>query len=272
MIKGAYRDTVRRAKSFRELKKRGRAHTGKPEVRRVTITYSDTQDWRLEDGVIKLRTHMGWVELRCRNHKQLHRYLYGGWKLGGELKFRLIGRKVVVYLTFAKHFEIEYDPRNVVAVDVNENNVTVAVFKSGALADLYRVETGLGRLVIAYSERRKRITESKSTKIREVGKKLKRPRERERKHDVLRKTARIIEKLAVENRAIVVVGDVGEKANEGMEEDVSSKLRHRIHQWGVATITKLLEEKPAHVARVSEAGTSSRDPFTGKSIKTSTPW
>ncbi len=67
LIKGCYRDAVRRAKSFRELRKRGRAYTGKPEVRRVTVTYSDTQDWRLEDGVIKLRTHIGWVELRYRN-------------------------------------------------------------------------------------------------------------------------------------------------------------------------------------------------------------
>jgi putative transposase len=32
VIKGAYRDAVRRAKSFRERLKKGRAYTGKPEV------------------------------------------------------------------------------------------------------------------------------------------------------------------------------------------------------------------------------------------------
>jgi len=100
VIKGAYRDAVRRAKSFRGRKKKGKVHKDKPEVRRVTITYSDSQDWRLEDGVIKLRAHRGWAELHYRNHKQLHRYLYGGWRLASELRFKILGKKVVVYLSF----------------------------------------------------------------------------------------------------------------------------------------------------------------------------
>jgi len=41
LVKGAITDAVRRAKSFLKLKKRGRAYTDKPEVRRVTITYPD---------------------------------------------------------------------------------------------------------------------------------------------------------------------------------------------------------------------------------------
>jgi hypothetical protein len=55
LIKGAYRDAVRRAKSFRDAKKRGKAYTEAPEVRRVALTFSDAQDWRLEDGALKLR-------------------------------------------------------------------------------------------------------------------------------------------------------------------------------------------------------------------------
>ena len=267
VIKGAYRDAVRRAKSFRERKKRGRVHKDKPEVRRVTITYSDSQDWRLEDGVIKLRTHRGWVELRCRSHKQLRRYLYSGWRLASELRFKILGKKVVTYLSFTREFEVGYDLRNVVAVDVNENNVTIALFKDGVLSDVYRVETGLGRVVVAYSERRKRITQGKSTKTREVKRKLRRLRERERKQDVLRKTAKLIESLAIENRAVIVVGNINEKAKERMEEDASNKLRHRIHQWSVKKLIELLDEKPIHIVEVSERGTSSRDPFTGKRIR-----
>jgi IS605 OrfB family transposase len=267
VIKGAYRDAVRRAKSFRERMKKGKAYKDKPEVRRVTITYSDSQDWRLEDGVIKLRTHRGWVELHYRNHKQLHRCLYGGWRLASELRFKILGKKVVVYLSFTREFEVGYDPRNIVAVDVNENNVTIALFKDGVLSDVYRVETNLGRIVIAYSERRKRITQGKSTKTREVKRKLRSLRERERKLDVLRKTARFIETLAVESRAVVVVGNINEKAKERMERGASIKLRHRIHQWSVRKLVELLDEKPVHVVKVSERGTSSKDPFTGKMIK-----
>jgi IS605 OrfB family transposase len=267
VIKGAYRDATRRAKSFRERKKKGKAHKDKPEVKRVTITYSDSQDWRLEDGVIKLKTHRGWVELHYRNHKQLYKYLYGGWKLASELRFKILGRKIIVYLSFTKSFEVNYNPGNVVAVDVNENNVTVALFKDDALADVYRIETNLGRVVVAYSERRKRIAQGKSTKVREVKEKLKKLREKERKLDVLRKTAKFIENLAVESRAVVVVGNIDEKAKERMEKNSSSKLRHRIHQWSVKKLIELLDEKPVHVVKVSERGISSKDPFTGKRIK-----
>jgi IS605 OrfB family transposase len=267
VIKGAYRDAVRRAKSFRERKKRGKVCKDKPEVRRVTITYSDSQDWRLEGGVIKIRTHRGWLKLHYRSHKQLHRYLYGGWRLASELRFKLLGRKIVAYLTFAKDFDVNYDPRNVVAVDVNENNVTIALFKDGVLSDVYRVETNLGRIVISYSERRERATRGKSTKVREVKKKLRRHREKERKLDVLRKTANFIERLAIENKAITVVGSINEKAKEKMERGASSKLRHRIHQWSVKKLIDLLDEKPIHIVKVSERGTSSRDPFTDRRIK-----
>jgi len=267
VIKGAYRDAVRRAKSFRERMKKGKVYKDKPEVRRVTITYSDSQDWRLEDGFVKIRARSGWVELHYRNHKQLHRYLCSGWRLASELRFKILGKKVIVYLTFTREFDINYDPKNVIAVDVNENNVTVAVFKDGSLTDIYRVETGLGRIVVVYSERRKRITQGKSTKTREVRRKLRRLRERERKQDVLRKTAKLIESLAIENRAVVVIGNINEKAKKRMEEDANSKLRHRIHQWSVRKLVELLDKKSVHVVKVSERGTSSRDPFTGRRIR-----
>ena len=95
---------------------------------------------------------------------------------------------------------------------------------------------------------------------------FKKLREGERKLDVLRKTAKLIESLAIENKAVVVVGDVNEKVKEKMERDVSNKLRHRIHQWSVRKIVELLDEKLVHVVKVSEMGTSSRDPFTGLKI------
>jgi len=267
VIKGAYRDAVRRAKSFRELKRKGRAYTDKPEVRRVTIVYADSQDWRIEDGAIKLKTHVGWVQLHYGNHKQLHRYLYGGWKLAGELRLKLVGRKVLAYLAFTRDFEVDYDPESAVAVDVNENNVTVAVFKNGTLTEVYRLETGLGRIVIAYAERRKRIAEGESTKTRGVRRKLRKLRERKRKLDTLRKVAKFVEELAVANRAAVVVGRVNRKTKEKIVENKSRKLKHRIHQWNASTMINLLEEKPMHVVKVSESGTSSRDPFTGARIR-----
>jgi IS605 OrfB family transposase len=197
----------------------------------------------------------------------LRKYVYSDWRLASELRLRITRKKIIAYLTFTKSFEVAYEPQNVVAVDVNENNVTMAVFNDGVLSDIHRVETNLGRMVIAYAERRKRITRGNSTKAREVRKKLKKLREGERKLDVLRKTAKFIERLAIEKKAVVVVGNVNGRAKERMEENVNNRLRHRIHQWSVSTLIKLLDEKPIRFEKVSENGTSSRDPFTGFLIK-----
>jgi len=161
LIKGAYRDATRRAKSFRDTKKRGKAYTEMPEVRHVTLTFSDAQDWRLEGGALKLRIGGRWTELRYSGHKQLHRYLYGGWRLAGELKLKRRGKHWVAYLTFKRDFDVDPDPRNVVAVDVNENNITAAVFVDGTLREAWRLETGLGHMVIAYAERRRKIVEGR---------------------------------------------------------------------------------------------------------------
>jgi putative transposase len=267
VIKGAYRDATRRAKSFRERLKKGRARTRKPKVRRVTIVYSDNQDWKIENGSLKIRTHSRWVELRYANNRQLHRYLYGGWIPASELKLKADGgRRVLAYITFVKVYTVFYDKKNVIAVDGNENNITIAVFRNGVLVEVIRIETGLGRIVIAYAVRRKRISKGKSTKTREVKKKLRKLREGDRKRDILYKVARFIEELAKENNAVVVVGDISGDDKERMEKNKSRKLRHRIHQWSIATLIKLLEDRPVHVVRVSERGSSSVDPFTRKRI------
>lgn len=47
LVKGAIADAARRAKSFLRLKRQGQAYTDKLEVRRITITHPDNQDWRL---------------------------------------------------------------------------------------------------------------------------------------------------------------------------------------------------------------------------------
>jgi putative transposase len=267
VIKGAYRDAVRRAKSFRERLKKGKAYTSKPKVRRVTIVYSDNQDWRIESGSLKIKTHRGWVELKYRNNRQLLRYLYGGWIPASELKLKADGgRRVLAYITFVKVYAVFYDKKNVIAVDGNENNITIAVFRNGVLVEVIRVETGLGRIVIAYAVRRKRISKGKSTKTREVKKKLKMLREGDRKRDILYKVVNFIEELAKENNAVVVIGDISGDDKGRMEKNMGRKLRHRIHQWSIATLIKLLEDRPIHVVRVSERGSSSVDPFTRKRI------
>jgi IS605 OrfB family transposase len=188
-----------------------------------------------------------------------------------ELRLKLSSGKILVYLTLAREFEVSYNPDNAVAVDLNENNVTLAVFIDRRLHEIYRVETNIGRIVIAYSERRRRITEGRSTRDRVARKSLRKLREGERKEDIIYKTARIIEEIAKKHDAALVVGNA-HRGKSRMASNANKKsLRHRIHQWCASKIVEILNNKPLYVVEESEAYSSSRDPFSRKPIKRYTP-
>ena len=275
VIKGSYRDVLRRVKSFNKLKRKGIAKTERPVVKRVTITFSDSQDWKLENGAIRIKSDVikdEWLELKYRDTKLLHRYLYrdDGWELAEELKIKLIDGKIFCYLTFKKEVEVK-ENKNMLAVDVNENNVTAVLFKDGKIDEAYRIETNMGNLVISYSERRKRITQSRSTKDREVKKALKKLREKERKEDTIYQTSNILEEIATKSDAIIVVGEVFKGKKKIEKKTHSDKLRHRMHQWSVTKLVDVLENKPIYVDTINEAYTSTTDPFTGKRLETFSP-
>lgn len=90
------------------------------------------------------------------------------------MRFKIIGRRLVFYLTFEKEFEVEYEPTNIMAMDINENNVTIAVYKSVKLVYLEHIETGLSSIVIAYAEKRRRIMRGRHWSDRGVKKMLRR--------------------------------------------------------------------------------------------------
>jgi IS605 OrfB family transposase len=223
----------------------------------------------LKEGAIEVKTHRGWNRIGYRNNKQLHRYLYNNWKPSSELKLKLTDGKILVYPTLAREFEVFYNPDNSVAVDTNENNVTLAVFVGRKLHEIYRVETNIGMIVIAYSERRRRITEGRSTRDRDARKALRKLHERERK-DIIYKTAKIIEEIAKRYNAVLVVGNT-HRGKDRMASNARKRLRHRIHQWCASKLVETLNNKPLHVFEESEAYPPSRDPSSGKPIKRYTP-
>ncbi len=271
VIKGAYRDAVRRARSFKKKKRKGETEKDKPVIRSITLIYSDSQDWRLREGAIEVRTHRGWNRIGYRNNKHLHRYLYNNWKPSSELKLKLTGGRILIYLTFTKEFEVSYNPDNSVAVDINENNVTLAVFIDRRLHEIYRIETNIGRIVIAYSERRRKIAENRSTRDRIARKALRKLREKERKEDIIYKTAGIIEEIARKYSATVVVGNAHRGKSRMASKASKKNLRHRIHQWCASKLVETFNNKPLYIVEGSEAYSSSRDPFSDKPIKRYTP-
>jgi len=145
---------------------RGLTRKDKPEYKRVVITIPNTINWRFNKVSVSVLTHKGWVEIPLRITKQFTHYLYDGWRVSQELKLRLVGRKALVWLGFEKEVEVETEEGNYISMDVNENNVTLAVFEGFKLKELRRYETGLGRIVLNYSLRREEITKGYSTKGR----------------------------------------------------------------------------------------------------------
>ena len=154
VIEGAYVVAGRIVKSFRERRKRGLTRKDKPEYKRVMITIPNMVNWRFNKVSVSVLTHKGWVEIPLMVTRQLIRYLHESWRVSQELKLRLVGRKVLVWLTFEREVEVESKEGNHISIDVNENNVTLAVFEGFKLKELRRYETGLGRVVVNYSIRR----------------------------------------------------------------------------------------------------------------------
>ena len=101
-------------------------------------------------------------------------------------------------------------------------------------------------IVIAYSERRRRITEGRSTRDKDARKSLRKLRERE--GDVVRKTARIIEEIAKKHNTALVVGNT-HRSKSRMASNARKSLRHRIHQCCASKIVEILNNKPLHVLR-----------------------
>jgi IS605 OrfB family transposase len=267
VIEGAYIVAGRIVKSFRERRKRGLTRKDKPEYKRVVITIPNMINWRFNRVFISVLTHKGWVEIPLKFTKQFTRYVYGGWRVSQELKLRLVGRKILVWLTFEKEVEVESKDGNYISIDVNENNVALAVFEGFKLKELRRYETGLGKLVINYSIRREEITRGYSTKDELIKKKLRKLREKERKLDILRKTVKRITELARSLKAKVVVGKFSSKVKDKMEGNKNDKLRHRIHQWSVIKFVDMLKTQPIEVEEVSESYTSSINPFNGEKLR-----
>lgn len=186
-IHTACQDAATRIKSFLELKRRGRVYTERPSVKNVSI-WLDDHLWRpLGYTAIRVATHRGWIIVEFQPHKLYWRYINSGWRLRTQPKLKLDPeeRRVYVYLVFEREVG-EYKPRGWMAVDVNENNVTVLVDGKA-----YKFITMLRRTVERYYVHRRRLQGrltvqlgSKKYPLFTVWRrKLSRLRERDRKAD-----------------------------------------------------------------------------------------
>jgi IS605 OrfB family transposase len=290
LIQQAINQGVEIGKSFLALKKDGRVHKPRPEVRRVSIRFAK-DSWNYKKAIsstapvrLGLSLPGGRREVWIKPHRRFWHYWWKVLRREAELASTLIlkRRRGKWYAVFV--FDVapkREPPAEVVAFDVNENTVAVARVSLLATVDrvatwnrqyinptVYSIRTDFGRLAKRYETvRNAKLEELKRkypiagrdeeerrqnvTDTREFRKFVRRLRERRRKEGQVRQVAREVTK----SPAVVITEELGKNPQEkmiGLEEKKVEKreLRHRIKQTPFKKLIRAVEDKAAEVGSV----------------------
>jgi IS605 OrfB family transposase len=271
----AIRQSSEIAKSFVERRRKGLVRKPYPEVKAVSIRFTEFT-WSYEEFVkstapvrIAISLLGGRREVWLRLHKRLWlfwwRVLTGEAELASTLIIkRRLNKWYAIFIFELKPREEE--PKSIISFDINENTVAVSRVdllttvnevtnwnKQYMVPELYAIKTDFGRLARRYEKVRNTIIERLKphfvlpngkyvniTNTREYRKFVKRLRERDRKVGRVRHVASELTKTP----AIIVTEDLGEKPQDEMINGVGKgELRHRIKQTPFKSIEKTVEDK-----------------------------
>jgi transposase len=271
----AIRQASQIAKSFVKRRKKGLASKPYPEVRSVSIRFTEFT-WSYDQFIksiapvrLELSLPNGRTEVWLRPHKRF--WLYWWKVLRGEAELastlmikRKLNRWYAIFVFGLKPREEE--PRSIVAFDINENTVAVGRIdiettvskvvgwnRQYLTPQLYMIRTDFGRLASRYERVRNTIIErlkphftlpngkySNVTNTREFRKRVKHLRERGRKVGRVRQIANELTKTP----AIIITEELGEKPQESMIEDIGrGELRHRIKQTPFKALVRAVGDK-----------------------------
>ena len=267
-IHEAIRDASQRIKSFKKLKKKGIAETHKPVIRSWSVG-CDNQLWKLTLEGVRIATHKGWINVSVQFHKLFWKYYNSGWTLRSSARWRLVGNRLYVYVTFAKEVGTNHvASENIYGVDINENNVTIYDYKRSMVIT---IATNFSEVVLGYAYRRARIQQRWSKKFGVKGNRrlraaLKKLRERNVKKDIKLKLAKAI--TAITKDGVVILEELPKRFQDKIIER-NNRLNgldvHRLKQSSIRGIHKLIVEKLKEhgipYAFVNPRWTSSTCPF-----------
>ena len=271
----AIRQAAQIAKSFVERKKRGLVSKPYPEVKAVSIRFTEFT-WNYEQFVrsiapvrLSLSLPGGRREVWLRPHRRFWLFWWRVLTGEAELASTLVAKRRLNrwYAVFV--FEIkprEEEPKSIIAFDINENTVAVSRIDIIATIDkiadwnrrylmpeLYSIRTDFGRLARRYERVRNAIIErlkphftlpnGKYVNIantREYRKLVKRLRERGRKVGRVRHVANELAKTL----AIIITEELGDNPQESMINEIKrSERRHRVKQIPFKALEKAVEDK-----------------------------
>jgi IS605 OrfB family transposase len=285
LIQQAINQGVETGKSFLELKRDGRVHKPRPEVRQVSMRFAKN-NWSYRKTAtsaapVKIAVSLpgGRREVWIKPHRRLWLYWWKVLRKEAELASTLIlkRRRNKWYAIFVFDLAPEREPpAEAVAFDVNENSVAVARVTLLSTVDavaqwnrqyldpaVYFIKTDFGRLAKRYEAVRNAKLEELKRKYpyagrdeeerrqnvadtREYKKFARRLRERRRKEGRVRQIASEVTR----SPAVIVTEELGKNPQEemiGVEKNKVKKreLRHRIKQTPFRKILRAVEDKAA---------------------------
>jgi IS605 OrfB family transposase len=271
----AIRQAAEVAKSFIERKRRGLVDKPYPEVKAVSIRFTE-QAWGYGKFIgstapvrVELSLLGGRREVWLRLHKRF--WLYWWRVLTGEAELAstlMIKRRLNKwYAVFIFDIKPKKElPQSVVAFDINENTVAVGKIdikttvskvtdwnRQYVTPELYMIRTDFGRLARRYGAIRNKIIDRLKPEFalpngkyvnimntREFRKRVKGLREKNRKIGRVRHVANELTK----SPSIIITEDLGENPQDEMINGVSKdELRHRIKQIPFKKLERAVEEK-----------------------------
>jgi len=285
LIQQAINQGVEIGKSFLALKKDGRVHKPRPEVRRVSIRFAKNS-WSYRKTAasaapVKIAVSLpgGRREVWIKPHRRFWLYWWRVLRKEAELASTLIlkRRRNKWYAVFV--FDVkprEEPPAEVVAFDVNENLVAVARVSLLSTVDavagwnrryvdpaVYSTKTDFGKLAKRYEAvRNAKLEELKRkypfagrdederkqnvTDTREFRKFVRRLRERRRKEGRIRQVAREMTK----SPTVIITEELGKNPQEEMislekKKVKKRELRHCVKQTPFRKILRAVEDKVA---------------------------
>jgi len=283
LIQQAMNQGVEIGKSFLALKRDGRVHKPRPEVRRVSIRFAKNS-WSYRKTAasaapVKIAVSLpgGRREIWIKPHRRFWLYWWRVLRKEAELASTLIlkRRRNKWYAVFVFDLAPEREPpAEAVAFDVNENSVAVARVSLLSTVDavalwnrqyvdpaVYSIRTDFGRLAKRYEAVRNAKLEELKRKYpyagrdeeerrqnvadtREFRKFVRRLRERRRKEGRVRRIVREMTK----SPALIITEEFGKNPQEemiGLEEKKVGKreLRHRIKQTPFRRILRAVEDE-----------------------------
>ncbi len=247
-------------KSFRKLRRNGRTKSDKPKFKKDVIM--------LDDHLFKLDLENWSVSLATLNGRIKLKILHGGyhekfrdWKVGQAW---LVKRADGIYLNvvFSKNVEIR-DFTEVIGVDVNENNITIATKQN-----FIKFKTRERVIRTAYFLKRKKIqTKIKCRRVKSKVLAKYRDRERNRVLDIYHKIANEIVKVALETNSAIALENLKEIRKKI---NYSKELNGRLHRWSFRKFQQILEYKAKlngiEIIYVNPHKTSSLCPVCGRKL------